>query len=582
VISDPISLDDARLSAAAELLGRHGAITFAVGLVALLVGVPAAGFSAIAVELGGAASFTHVVSGIVVLGLFSIPLLSSVPLLYLGLRGLVRASHLRELRGLAYGQPSVTATELATRAGRDPGALATWVRWANERGAVGPARAATPLANRTSADPKSYAAARRGLVRKGVALGILAFPTLLCGLLWGLTLLVGLPSIERDAAHLGAAILASLMGVAFPLVIAGLFVWRSVQAFVDLVRIREIAAFVSSGAIGSLHDLGVALALPEAQVERILSDAMGRGLFSARDLVHLGNPRSDAGGTRAPRSWVGRVVRGTYRIDAPLGRGGMGAVFRATHLPSQQPCAFKILLDGTGADSRALARFQREAELLRWLRHPALVAVRDAGLAEDGAAYLVMELVAGETLEQRLSRQGVLSWPETLSIARDVGGALAAIHAAGLVHRDVKPSNIMLTPGPAGERAVLVDFGLAKRIEGETSQRLTSTGAVVGTPLYMSPEQARGEPLDARSDLFGLAVVLYETLAGVPPFFGKTLADVHARLLGGAPPGDLAPGTCPGEVKAVLGCALALRPAERFADVTAFLAALEQAAASRG
>ena len=195
-----------------------------------------------------------------------------------------------------------------------------------------------------------------------------------------------------------------------------------------------------------------------------------------------------------------------------------------------------------------------------------------------------MELLDGETLEQRLARQGVVAWPDTLRIAYGVGGALAVAHAAGLVHRDVKPANIMLAHGVSGERPVLIDFGLAKRLDAASADRsrVTLTGVAVGTPLYMSPEQARGEVLDARSDLYGLAVVVYEMITGVPPFFDRTLAQVYQRLLSEEPPpaSRLSP-VCTRAVDAVLGRALAMRREERFGDVPAFLAALDRAAAYR-
>ena len=281
-------------------------------------------------------------------------------------------------------------------------------------------------------------------------------------------------------------------------------------------------------------------------------------------------------------SWIGCTIHGTYLLEAPLGRGAMGAVFRARHLPTGAPCAVKLLHVERYASADAVSRFEREATLVRSLRHPCLVRMLDLGRAERGIPYVVMELLEGETLEQRLARQGAIPWTEALHVTFGIGGALATAHASGLVHRDVKPANIMLAQSAAGMRPVLVDFGLAKRVDGAAAEsgvaRITSTGAVLGTPLYMSPEQARGEELDARSNLYGLAVTVYEMIAGVPPFFDQTLARVYQRLLSeAAPPASRFALQSTAAIDAVLGRALATRREERYADVTQFLRALSEA-----
>jgi serine/threonine-protein kinase len=322
--------------------------------------------------------------------------------------------------------------------------------------------------------------------------------------------------------------------------------------------------------------------LSAGDADATLREAMARGVFLS-PFAFAAPPsgvRSDAPPPPSPApaagDWIGRTVRGVYRVEAELGRGGMGAVFRARHLPTGTPCAFKVLLASPGDPPDLLRRFEREATLSRTVVHPGLVRVDDFGLAEDGTPYLVMELLDGESLEARLSRQGVLPWQEAVRIARGVGEALAAAHRAGLLHRDVKPSNVMLARSAAGERTVLVDLGLAKRVDAGARSRLTSTGAVIGTPLYLSPEQARGEPLDERSDLYALAVVTYEMIAGVPPFFDRTLAAVYARLLNEtAPPlASAAPGDLPPAVDRALARALERRREDRFATVAEFLAAL--------
>jgi serine/threonine-protein kinase len=254
----------------------------------------------------------------------------------------------------------------------------------------------------------------------------------------------------------------------------------------------------------------------------------------------------------------------------------MGAVFRARDLRTQHPVAIKLLLPDAVENPDALFRFEREAQMAATLGHPGIVRIYAFERAEDGTPYLVMELLDGETLEARLARYGALDWSEARRIAFGVGDALRAAHAHGLLHRDLKPANIFLARRGHEEHPVLVDFGLAKRMSSGSGSRLTTSGVVVGTPLYMSPEQARGEALDPRSDLFGLAVVVYEMVTGVPPFFDKTLAEVYARLLNEAAPlaSTRAPGRIPAELDAVLHRALANRREERFSDVASFLHAL--------
>ena len=214
---------------------------------------------------------------------------------------------------------------------------------------------------------------------------------------------------------------------------------------------------------------------------------------------------------------------GPYRILRRLGAGGMGVVWEAHHPGLGRSVAIKQL-QGT-VDPRALERFRREGELLSRLRHPGVVAVLELGGAPEGP-FLVQELVAGESLDKVL-RRGPLPVRPAARIVRDVADALAAVHAAGMLHRDLKPHNVILRPDGT---PVLIDFGLAR---DEQAERLTRTGEVMGSLAYMSPEQADGSKLiDARSDVYGLGAVLYELLTGAPPFQGTTLqviADILAR-----------------------------------------------------
>ena len=223
---------------------------------------------------------------------------------------------------------------------------------------------------------------------------------------------------------------------------------------------------------------------------------------------------------------------GPYEIIAPIGAGGMGEVYSARDTRLNRVVAIKVLPPHRSGDSDARARFEREARATASLSHPSICAVFDVG-HEAGHDYLVMELLEGDTLHQRLIR-GSLTVAALVDIAVDLADALDSAHTRGLIHRDLKPANIFLTT--RGQPKIL-DFGLAKvvaLIGGTTLEErgLTSPGAMVGTMVYMSPEQLRGEPLDARTDLFSLGLVLYEMATGQRAFTGSTSAVVSAAILG--------------------------------------------------
>lgn len=281
-------------------------------------------------------------------------------------------------------------------------------------------------------------------------------------------------------------------------------------------------------------------------------------------------PRARSGQTSA---LTGRVLKGTYLVEEALGQGGMGAVWAARHLRTGKRVAVKTLLPSERISRDSIARFEREARAASSIGHAGIVPVHDFDRTEDGLHYLVMELLRGETLETRLGRAGRLEWSETRKIALEVADALAAAHRSGILHRDLKPANVFLAQiDGLGERAVLVDFGLAKPIEESARQRVTSTGAVVGTALYMSPEQARADrSLDPRSDLYGLAAVVYEMVAGVPPFLGPSAIAVMSMVLAEqvVAPSLLARGIPP-ELDRALVSALSKSPDDRPPDVATF------------
>ncbi len=224
---------------------------------------------------------------------------------------------------------------------------------------------------------------------------------------------------------------------------------------------------------------------------------------------------------------LGRI--GHYEVLRVIGRGGVGIVFQAFDEVLRREVALKVLSPQMAATSPARKRFLREARSSARVRHENVVQV--FAVEEQPLPYLVMELIPGETLQQRLGRTGPLDATEVVRVGHQIAEGLAAAHAAGLVHRDIKPANVLIEDGPKG-RVKLTDFGLARAADDAS---LTQSGVVAGTPLYMAPEQARGEALDARADLFSLGSVLYEMASGRPPFRAATAYGVMKRVIDDTP-----------------------------------------------
>jgi serine/threonine protein kinase/formylglycine-generating enzyme required for sulfatase activity len=270
---------------------------------------------------------------------------------------------------------------------------------------------------------------------------------------------------------------------------------------------------------------------------------------------------------------IGRL--GPYRILAVLGQGGMGVVFRAHDPALDRLVALKAMLPGMAALSTATERFLREAKAAAALKHPHVVTIFQVGEAR-GAPYLAMEFLEGESLADRVRREGRLPLAEVLRIGRETALGLAVAHAHSLVHRDIKSANLWLE-GPTGHVKVL-DFGLARALGDQT--HLTQLGLIVGTPAYMAPEQAEGKPVDQRCDLFSLGCVLYEMSTGTPPFHRQTtIAVLRALALHEPPPvGELRP-DAPPELSALVVRLLAKEPEDRPAsaqEVAEMLGALER------
>ena len=247
-----------------------------------------------------------------------------------------------------------------------------------------------------------------------------------------------------------------------------------------------------------------------------------------------------------------------YRIEQELGRGGMATVFLAKDLKHERQVAIKVLHPELAATIGG-ERFDREIKLAARLQHPHILSLYDSGEA-DGLLYYVMPYVEGESLRDRLNRERLLPIDDALQIAIEVADALGYAHMLGIIHRDIKPENILLTGG----HALVADFGIARAVTSAGGEKLTQTGMALGTPLYMSPEQATGEDVGPSADIYSLACMLYEMLAGQPPFTGPNARAIMARHAMDSVPGlSLVRDTVPEEVEDAILCALAKVPADR-------------------
>jgi len=260
-----------------------------------------------------------------------------------------------------------------------------------------------------------------------------------------------------------------------------------------------------------------------------------------------------------------------YIVERELGRGGMATVYLAEDRKHRRKVAVKVLKPELAA-AIGPERFLQEIEIAAKLAHPHILPLYDSGEVE-GILYYVMPYVAGESLRERLDRERQLPLEDALRVARDVADALEYAHRHGVIHRDIKPENILLQE----RHAVVADFGVARAVSAAAGSRLTQTGLVVGTPQYMSPEQATGDPVDHRSDIYALGSVVYEMLAGAPPFVGSTAEVILARRLTDPAPSlrsvrDLVPHHLDGAIQK----ALARIPADRFSTAAQFLEAISR------
>lgn len=253
----------------------------------------------------------------------------------------------------------------------------------------------------------------------------------------------------------------------------------------------------------------------------------------AADGTEAFTPTVVVGGGGASTISVGAVVDGKYRVDAAIGQGGMGAVFRAWDVRLERPVAIKVVRADLISDADSRARFRRESQIVARLQHPSIVTVYDYGNLADGSAFLVMEFVPGEDLRRLLGREGRLDPARMSALLTGICGGVESAHKSGVFHRDLKPENILLPASGTGPK--VVDFGVAKMTSSGTGDGTTMSvaGTVVGTPSYMAPEQLRGEQVDARADVFSLGVMAYEMLTRRLPYTGSSLFDIGMKQIEG-------------------------------------------------
>lgn len=287
-------------------------------------------------------------------------------------------------------------------------------------------------------------------------------------------------------------------------------------------------------------------------------------------------PTVVVGGSGPSSIAVGALVDGKYRVDAIIGQGGMGAVFRAWDVRLERPVAIKVVRSDLLADPDSRTRFRRESQIVARLLHPSIVTVFDSGTLADGAAFLVMEFVPGEDLRQLLRREGKLPLPRASSLLSGIAGGVDVAHKSGIFHRDLKPENILLPENGSGPK--VVDFGVAKLANtGSTSGgTLSVAGTIVGTPAYMSPEQLRGEAVDARADVFSLGVMAYEMLTARLPYTGASLFDIGMKQV----EGNVDTSGMPTRLADVICAAIAYDKEQRPPTAAAFAEALTSLASS--
>jgi serine/threonine-protein kinase len=281
----------------------------------------------------------------------------------------------------------------------------------------------------------------------------------------------------------------------------------------------------------------------------VADDALGDTAVASRSQTMAATTPSALDLAPVADSMIDTVLLGRYLVTRKVGQGGMGAVYEATHKLINKRVAVKVLLEKYAQKDQVVARLRQEAELASSIGHEHIIDITDFGETNDGRTFVVMEYLEGESLGAHLAREGAIGEQRAIHIAHQVASALGAAHKKGVIHRDVKPDNIFVLSSRKNDFVKVVDFGISKLVrpgedEGGSSPRLTQTGMVLGTPLYMSPEQARGdENLDHRIDIYALGVILYEMVTGEVPFRGTNYLSILTQVINDqpSPPRDLRP-----------------------------------------
>lgn len=294
-------------------------------------------------------------------------------------------------------------------------------------------------------------------------------------------------------------------------------------------------------------------------------------------------PRGDAPATAVIHAHLaGKTLQGRYSIERKVGEGGMSFVYLATDIATRERYAIKVLSAALSQDANAMARLRREASVGMRLAHPNVCHIIRLGETEDGLVFVVMPFVEGELLADRTNRLGHIPLRDAVPLVRDMAVGLSVAHELEIVHRDLKPENIMVSTRDGRDVAVVMDFGLAKeRRAGAELQKLTATGIILGTPEFMSPEQLRGKPLDARTDIYSLALMTFEMLTGKLPFQGRTQQELMIARLRNEPTPlrTMRPELgFPEDVERVLLKAMARNPDERYQSTMEFADAFAAAA----